>query len=272
MQQKITYKWETKEQQDKYWLIEGEKLEEVYNQNKIYYESLGEGIYEKSSCNIAVCSCNMIMHNYIIHNKLNWALEEAERGIMIIKKNLDSVDKNTRLELLGYMVDLYFFLDKNMHDKCLNEYVNECNDFHTRKILKKDQYIYLALDNIKNGGFIKAKEYIMLAIDPRHKNISDKVIIYKYELIYSYIIDYLMDKTRNADMLPRLKDYFKRIFDEEQKGNTRLYGDKMDIYKKDYIIGLRYIWYKYFDGRDWETISPVEVIQSEKYGVKGLQI
>lgn len=274
MNTKIEYRWETKEEQEQYW----KECEEVNIERHEYFEksykNQGERYYSNKDCDLVVQNCHLGMKNYIQLNTIDWAICEAECGIKVAEKNLSKLKNVATIYLfLKCVIDFYWVLDGKESEDNLKKLVNFTDEmFAKTEKIKKFQYIDFALINIKYGDFEKAKKFISYVYEVKPKSKLSENVIYHLERFYAFVIEYLLAPEINAELLPKLTACFKLLFNEEQKGSKKLYDEfRIDLTLKYHVFGLRYIWYKYFSGRDWDTISPIEVIQSERYGVKGLQ-
>ncbi len=262
------YRCETKEEQDKSWENYERFIRNEYDRSMSFLEEYKNGKCRKSEFVYVIGVCEMRMKGFIHCNMIEEAKKMANVGIILLDKYKDE----RRALYNDYLYEFDWFLNgKENADILKTDIDNKYKILYSPK-KKKAVHMVVALDTIICGDFIKAREYLNSIYEVKPRSKLDKDTIYDVKKFCAFVVEYLCETEKNADMLPKLKECFRHLFGEEQKGSYRLVpDDKIDLSLRKSIFRMRLIWYKYFSGRDWDTVTFEEIVQSERYGIKGLQ-
>lgn len=267
MNEKIEYEWETKEQQEQRW----KKYKEVSeNGDGLYKRVFAE--WEKGNCSRAdaynaIYTCVGSMKTYILFDRYDDAVYSARIGKSLIDKYMD-----VALKHMVCLDEFDWFLTGKENNDIVKWKLVDMNRLFKIKNPKSGACVNAAIYAIKCGELETARDFMRLTYEITPRKRLNENIIYHLERFYAFVAEYLCEPEKNADMLPKLTKCFKYLFDESDKGSKKLYDPYViNLTQKEHIFYLRYIWYKYFSGRDWNTVTFEEIVQSERYGIKGLQ-
>lgn len=92
-------------------------------------------------------------------------------------------------------------------------------------------------------------------------------IIYDKKKFYSYIVGAIVNPS-NEEFKREVERIMLYFLEERRKGNIivsrALYG-----YTPECDVEIIVLWYKYFSSYNYDEISPYEIIQASRYGVRG---
>ncbi len=92
-------------------------------------------------------------------------------------------------------------------------------------------------------------------------------IIYDKKKFYSYIVGAIVNPS-NEEFKQEVERIMLYFLEERRKGNIivsrALYG-----YTPECDVEIIILWYKYFSSYNYDEISPYEIIQASRYGVRG---
>lgn len=264
MKEIIIYEYETKDKQEAFWR-RCESIARVSYADTV--NVLKENPKDKSSFHYNIRIYEMSIKEYVMFDMLDEAKDLAKMGIEYLHMHED--------KLAGHRYDLYKFdwvLNGKDNPNIIRPKFIDMDRFIISNKPNKVFCIYSELYSLICNDVERAKKFIRLIYEVKPRSRLNTDVIYHLERFYAFIAEYLCAPKKNAEMLPKLTECFKFLFDESQKGSWKLYDrNKIDLTQRQHIFGLRYIWYKYFSGRDWDTVTFKEIVQSERYGIKGLQ-
>ncbi len=264
MEEKIEYRWETKEEQELYWKEHDKWVEEEYESDMKRLLKYKDSKHRGDDFYYVINICEMTMKKYMRSNRIADAEHTAKIGKFILDQN-----KNEFFDIYN---EFEWLLNGKENEELLNSALLQVEGYIAKGISYKSTYVDAALNALRLGDFQKAREHIANVYEVKPRSRLNESVIYHLERFYAFVCEYLCEPDKNKDILPKLTRCFRYLFDESQKGSKKLYDENhISLIQRGHIFGLRYIWYKYFSGRDWDTVSFIEIVQSERYGIKGLQ-